>query len=479
MDPLVEAVVATAASGRGSLVLAPDARDLARLDAALAARLGQGRHVVLAADSGPAKRYRAFLAAARGQVRVVIGTRAAAFAPVADLGLVAMWDDGDDLYDEPRAPYPHAREVLLLRAAGHRVRCAAGRARAQRGGGVPRPHRLGRRGDAPRDLLRERVQVAVPGTPRWTSNATRTPGRAAAARGAAAARARARGRTGAGAHPAGRLRAPPGLRTLPRAGLVPGLPRAAAHRGPGEPPRLPMVRHPRPGWACPECGGRGLRAPVLGDRRTAEEIGRALPGVPVRSSAADHVLDRVPDRPGVVVATPGAEPVAEGGYAAVLLLDTWLRWGARTCAPPRRPCVGGPTPPRSPAPGAGCWWSATRRTRRCRRWSAGTRPASPTGRSPSASPPTSRPASRVATITADPADVEEVLAALPLPAGAEVLGPVEVEPPAGGAPLERLVVRVPRVAGDGLSAALKQLQVHRSTRKLRHVRVEVDPVELG
>ena len=27
-----------------------------------------------------------------------------------------MWDDGDDLYAEPRAPYPHAREVLLLRA---------------------------------------------------------------------------------------------------------------------------------------------------------------------------------------------------------------------------------------------------------------------------------------------------------------------------------------------------------------------------
>ena len=27
-----------------------------------------------------------------------------------------MWDDGDDLYAEPRAPYPHTREVLLTRA---------------------------------------------------------------------------------------------------------------------------------------------------------------------------------------------------------------------------------------------------------------------------------------------------------------------------------------------------------------------------
>ena len=32
-------------------------------------------------------------------------------------------------------------------------------------------------------------------------------------------------------------------------------------------------------------GGRGLRAPVLGDRRTAEEIGRAFPGVAVRTSS--------------------------------------------------------------------------------------------------------------------------------------------------------------------------------------------------
>ena len=45
------------------------------------------------------------------------------FAPVADLGLVVLWDEGDDLLAEPRAPYPHAREVLALRA--HRAGAAA------------------------------------------------------------------------------------------------------------------------------------------------------------------------------------------------------------------------------------------------------------------------------------------------------------------------------------------------------------------
>ena len=71
---------------------------------------------MLRADDSPEKRYRAFLAASRGAAQVVLGTRAAMFAPVRDLGLVAVWDDGDDLHADERAPYPHARDVLVQRA---------------------------------------------------------------------------------------------------------------------------------------------------------------------------------------------------------------------------------------------------------------------------------------------------------------------------------------------------------------------------
>ncbi|HEY0950867.1 primosome assembly protein PriA, partial [Nocardioides sp.] len=113
---VAHAVAATYASGRGSLVCVPDHKDVARVDAALGAALGEGHHVTLTADSGPAARYRDFLAISRGARRIVVGTRGAAFAPVHDLGLVVVWDDGDDLHAEPRAPYPHTRETLLLRA---------------------------------------------------------------------------------------------------------------------------------------------------------------------------------------------------------------------------------------------------------------------------------------------------------------------------------------------------------------------------
>ncbi len=91
------------------------------------------------------------------------------------------------------------------------------------------------------------------------------------------------------------------------------------------------------------------------------------------------------------------------------------------------------------------------------------------------------PASRVATVTGAPVDLEQAVAALQLPAGAEVLGPVPVEPPRDALAEEvvRYVVRVPRSSGAALSSALGDLQAHRSTRKLPHVRIEVDPAELG
>nr|MDT0667203.1 hypothetical protein [Micromonospora sp. DSM 115978] len=54
-------------------------------------------------------------------------------------------------------------------------------------------------------------------------------------------------------------------------------------------------------WECPSCSGTSLRSSVVGDRRTAEELGRAFPGVAVRTSGRDGVLDRVPAAPALVV----------------------------------------------------------------------------------------------------------------------------------------------------------------------------------
>jgi primosomal protein N' (replication factor Y) len=48
-----------------------------------------------------------------------------------------------------------------------------------------------------------------------------------------------------------------------------------------------------------------------------------------------------------------------------------------------------------------------------------------------------------------------------------------------GEPQLRYVLRTPRRSGAALSEALRVLQAQRSTRKQAHVRVQVDPLELG
>ncbi|MDR1293491.1 MAG: hypothetical protein LBK59_00800, partial [Bifidobacteriaceae bacterium] len=113
---MVAAIGAARRGGRGALVVAPDARDVRDLAAAIAGALPGEAVACLQADAGPQVRYREFLRVLRGEARIAVGTRAAAFAPVDNLGIVAIWDDGASTHRDQRAPYPHAREVLALRA---------------------------------------------------------------------------------------------------------------------------------------------------------------------------------------------------------------------------------------------------------------------------------------------------------------------------------------------------------------------------
>lgn len=319
-----DAAQATLMSGRGAILLVPDHRDVVRLDAALTARLGRSAHVVLTADQGPQARYTAFLKVLRGHVRVAIGTRAAAWAPVPDLGLVAWWDDGDDLWDEPRAPYAPLREIAQVRAriAGSAL-LVGGFARS-----VPIQSWVEdgavKEIVAPRDAVRSAAARVVIATPEHERDLDPV-----------VARARIPGIAWRTAKAA--LEHGPVLLQVPRRGYVPSLAcqhcrRRAQCRHCGGALGLSdrdstlqcRLCHTRePAFRCQQCNGRTVRALTVGARRTAEEIGRAFPGVPVHTSGASTVLAGISDQPALVIATPGAEPVAAGGYAAALLLDAW------------------------------------------------------------------------------------------------------------------------------------------------------------
>lgn len=471
---LAHAAAAALSAGRGALMVVPDAADVARVSAALEEVIGSDQFATLVAGLGPAARYREFLQVSRGAARVVVGTRAAAYAPVRDLGLVAIWDDADPVHAEPRAPYPHARDVLLLRA--QQQGCAALVGAVARS--VEADHLVttgwAHEIAAPRARVRELVRVEVAGASTLDldrdpyARASRVPRQAHRAIGAGLERG-------------------PVLVQTPRTGYLASLAcercrtpaRCADCAGPLHVPSAtaaPTCRwcgHTAPAWACPTCHHRGLRAPVLGDARTAEELGRSFPSTRVVVSSGDHVVAEVPDRPALVVATPGAEPVAAGGYAAVLLLDTWVplaRGDLRTEEQALRSWMNAAA---RVAPGGHVVvvGEAERAVVQALvRWDApGFARREAAVRAEAHLPP----AVRVATITGGPGAVEDALTLLRLPEVAEVLGPVEADDDD-----VRAVLRVPRHLGPALSEALGELQRVRSARRLDPVRVQVDPATL-
>ncbi|MGV9977813.1 primosomal protein N' [Micromonospora wenchangensis] len=474
-----DAVAATLAGGRGAVVVVADARDLDRLDAALTALLGPGRHVTLSAALGPARRYRAFLAARRGEVPVVIGTRAAMFAPVDRLGLVAIWDDGDDLHAEPRAPYPHAREVLLTRArladaaalVGGWTRTAEGQLLVETG--------WAREVVADRATLRARTPAIAPTGD--DPQLARDPG-AATARLPSLAWTTARDTLRADA---------PVLVQVPRRGYLPSVscadcrtPARCPHcagplalRAADAPPACRWCGRVTAAYACPQCGGRRLRAAVTGARRTAEELGRAFPGVPVRTSGRDEVLAAVPAGAALVIATPGAEPVADGGYGAVLLLDSWAlltRADLRAGEEALRRWLSAAALAR-PAPAGGkvvvVADGALAPVQALLRWDPGWFAARELAERRELGFP---PAVKMASVTGGAEAVADLLAQARLPDGAEVLGPVPADEDR-----ERMLVRVPRSRAAALAGALHTAAGVRSARRAAEpVRLQVDPLAL-
>ena len=485
---LAGAIEATLASGRGALVVLPDRRDVERLDVALTARLGPGRHTRLEADLGPTARYRNFLAVRRGDVQVAIGTRAAAFAPVHRLGLVAIWDDGDDQHQEPRAPYPHVREVLALRSelegaallAGswsRTVECASWIRT-----GWARPVA------AERPTLRATWPViSVAATAFGADDDPSAAGRVPAPAWRAVRDGLTRG---------------PVLVQVPRAGYLPGLscqncrkparctfchgPLGFAKHGPTRAPDCRWCGRAAATWTCPHCQAHRLRATSVGVVRTAEELGRAFPGAAVVVPRAGEETPAVPEH-ALVVATPGLEPPVAGGYAAAVLLDggrllerpdlhasedalrRWLAASALVRPGPAGGKVVICADPQAPAVQA----------------LVRVDPASHADRELDERAELGFPPVVVmAELTGPAPAVTAMVEQTRLPEGTQVLGPIEVVPkpgaPASDTPLVQILLRAPHARLAELAAGLHAAAAVRSARRESGaVRIQVNPPNPG
>lgn len=227
-------------------------------------------------------------------------------------------------------------------------------------------------------------------------------------------------------------------------------------------------------WSCKKCKGTSIRAAAVGSERTAEELGRAFPGIPVRSSTSDHILRTVDSRPAIVVATAGAAPIAQGGYAAAILLDgnsmlarpelsatqeTFAKWNE--CASLVRPDGEVIVVADSEHPAVQAL---------IRHDPAGFAQRELEQRVQVSLPP----AVRLAALTGDQVDVDEAMAMLNLSSENLVRGPVP-----GRENQVRMLISCDRKLGTDLAAQLKAMTAGRSAKhKGGSVNVRIDPINL-
>lgn len=302
------------AKGSSTVLAVPDFRDIEKLEKALIAAGLENHFIRVDAKLSGQERYVNYLRSLTEEPLIIVGNRSATLAPAHNVGLVVVWDDGDHNYEEPLAPYTHARDIALVRQS--LSGCSLLFASHTRSLETQRLVELGFFTEVP---VSEVDQPEIVLTDAHLEEGA-SPSRIPSAAWLGAKKALDRG---------------PVLVQVASPGFSPALvcsgckeraacsschgPLHLAHRNSS--PSCRWCGNLNAAWTCHSCGGKQLRPIAAGTERTSDEIGRAFPGVKVIVADGQHIITSVPAAPAVVVATPGAEPVAEGGYAAILLLD--------------------------------------------------------------------------------------------------------------------------------------------------------------
>ena len=453
------AAAAQAVAAGGSAILAvPDYRDQEQLAAALAAVLPPERIARLDAKQSSPDRYRAFLRCLGNEPLAIIGNRSVVYAPAKRLGVIAIWDDGDPLHTEPLAPYVHTRDAALLRQ--EQQDCA-----------------LILMGNARSTEVERLVEVgwvtSLSPVPAVLPKIVPTAQQASGDR--LAAQARIPSSAWRGAREA--LESGPVLVQVARPGYAPRLAcvdcgqsaRCLRCEGPlaqksaGAIPACAWCGALAVDWRCDNCEGTKLRQVGAGGAtRTAEDLGRAFPGVRIIIADGERPLLTVGAEPALVIATRGAEPIAAGGYRAVLLLDgermvareslrvaeDCLRWWSNAVGLAAR---GAPTY----LVGVGGAIAAALTTWRQADFARSEIADRRRLRFP--------PAVRVATITGTIAAVAKAVEVVPI-AASDVLGPVDT-----GSGTVRTIVRFDYAAGAEVAATLRAEVIRSATSRRRSI----------
>lgn len=286
------------------LVIVPTSRDLARLSNLLIeAKIG-----FLSLDSNlpRAQRYRNFLQVSLGNASIVIGMRAAIFAPIPNLTEIFLHQENSEHYFERRAPYWNTREVAWIRAKLENLNL-------QLTGYVPSL-------DVAVDIEAKEIQYQAAREKISVIAQSSIAGELIPSKIYKQIRKS--------------LAEGPVLFLVPAKGYSLAISCAKCRnialcecggklfKGSAKSdPICVLCSKQYPGWKCGWCGEARVFLASRGIERFAEEIGRSFPNQLVIQSTGNDPRDLVGSESALVISTPGVEPIAEKGYAAVVILQ--------------------------------------------------------------------------------------------------------------------------------------------------------------
>ncbi len=294
------------AEGKSAILIVPDQKDIDEL-VGLAELVGLGPWVISYLPAAKkSDRFKSFHKVLNQSESLVIGTRSAIYAPVSNLGLIALYDDLDDSLREQGSPFTHARELAMMRAGKDLEVLLVAPYRSVE---VQRLVEIGYLSD--HDVIAPPVRISYtePGV-RFDESSFKLVRE--------------------------RLSAGPVLVLLPRKGSS-----AALYcQGCGERQRCScggMIWEPsenkavcricsKPHVKCNACQSVAFKRGRTGSTRTVSELGKVFPQVAISEATSEKTPSGLKSKNQIVVATPGAAPKVNPGYSALLILDCdiWL-----------------------------------------------------------------------------------------------------------------------------------------------------------
>ena len=285
---------------RSVLLIVPDSRLAERLHAT------HPGSILLDSRSDRSVRYRSFLAASTTYDGLVIGTRSAVFSPVAQLSHIVIFDEGSELLYEKRAPGWNVRDVAILRSQLEEVSLTF----------------LGYSPSSEVAKLIEEKLVVYQSHPEKVKVRNFSKSFTELLPGRIISDIRNGVENGSV------------LFIVPRKGYSQSISCAKCRNvalcecggklsksSIKAAPHCVMCGKIEGEWRCKWCQGVTPFLLGRGSQRMAHEIGAAFPGIAIKSSEGEHIIEDVSDFQGFVIATPGAIPTKDGGYSRVVILE--------------------------------------------------------------------------------------------------------------------------------------------------------------